>query len=188
MQVVLPSGPVHIVSPGGHMLSQTPLRHWCPGSQRFPHEPQLRGSIRRSAHRAPHCEKPGSHEQTLAEQFAPGPHCWPHAPQLNAFDVKSTQAPLQSVNPLSHFSAHADREQTWPLMHTLVQEPQCAGSLVVSVHTPSQRIWPFGQAQLPLTHEVPPLQRTPHAPQLARSVFVSTHASPHCVRLDGHSA
>jgi hypothetical protein len=116
----------------------------------------------------------------------PGPHWIPHLPQLNAFELRSTHALLQLVRPLSHETVHIESEHTWPGMHAVVQEPQCVGSLVVSVQTPLQRCWPGPQLHAPETQVVPPRHTMPQPPQLIGSVLVSTHAWPHTVWLAAH--
>ena len=54
------------------------------------------------------------------------------------------------------------------------------------MHAPLQKAWPAGQVHAPLAHVAPPLHTLPHAPQLALSLVVFTHAPPgHCVGVAG---
>jgi hypothetical protein len=46
---------------------------------------------------------------------------------------------LQLVSPVAQVVVHTPAEQTWPVVHAVVHEPQWVGSLPVSVHTPLQR-------------------------------------------------
>ena len=115
-----------------------------------------------------------------------GPHCLPHAPQSNAFEVRSTHAPLQSVRPLAHCVAHADCEHTCIDEQVVPHMPQFFGSLVTSVHTVLQRICPDGQPHVPFVHCVPARQAMPQPPQFAGSLLMSTHERPHTVWFAAH--
>ena len=56
------------------------------------------------------------------------------------------------------------------------------------MHAPLQASWPGAQPHLPATHEVPPVQVVPHAPQFVSSVFRSTQELLQFVRPDAQPA
>src|SRR5581483_6662288 len=184
-----PPGPPneHMVWPVGHMLSQTPLTHWCPRWHALPHWPQLRASVCRSL-QAPGVQltRPASHTHAPATQVAPMAHWLPHWPQLNGFVCRSTHAFEQLVRPASHETVHIESEHTCFAPHVVVQLPQWAGSLVVSVQTLLQRCSPGAQPHVPPTQKVPPRHTMPQPPQLSPSLLVSTHELPHTVWLLAH--
>jgi hypothetical protein len=68
--------------------------------------------------------------------------------------------------------------QLSPLEHTVPQLPQFLASLLVSVHTPLQVVWPKGQVQRLLTQccPEPKVQDVPQLPQLRSSLVMSTQA------------
>jgi hypothetical protein len=73
-----------------------------------------------------------------------------------------------------------------PAAQAFWHEPQFRASLSVLTHTPPQFVLPGGQAHAPATHEVPPVQLTPQAPQFALSVWISTQAPLQVVWFGGH--
>jgi hypothetical protein len=94
-------------------------------------------------------------------------------------------SPAQSRNIPAH--SHIDAEQIMPWPHLAPHAPQLAGLLVVLVHTggmPHSMVV-GGQTQAPAVHTAPPVQASPHPPQLAASVCVSTHAPVQLVVLTG---
>lgn len=134
----------------------------------MPHAPQLRASVCRLLQvPAVHEVKPASQVHALDAQLAPVPHCVPQAPQSKLLVVKSTHALEQLVSVAAQVVVHAESEHTCIAAQTVVQLPQCFGSLVTSVHTPLQRIEPAAQPHTPAVHEVPPRQTMPQPPQLA---------------------
>ena len=97
--------------------------------------------------------------------------------------MKSTHAPLQSVYPLLHVTAHALATQEavpWatPVEHAWPHEAQLSGFPVVSTHVPLQSVGvaaghPDAHAYVPpeAAHTgVPPLHPRPQAPQLVALV------------------
>jgi hypothetical protein len=77
-------------------------------------------------------------------------------------------------------------EQTWVVGHTVVQDPQCVGSVAGFTHTPLHSKRPAGHAQAPFRHSWPPLQTLPQVPQLLGSVVKRTHVPPHWFWPVGH--
>lgn len=77
--------------------------------------------------------------------------------------------------------------QTWPVEQTLPQEPQFAGSVLVSMQASPHLVKPASQSTLqePAAQTELPLrtagQRLAQPPQLSESVAVSTHSVPHVV-------
>src|SRR5262249_20716048 len=71
--------------------------------------------------------------------------------------------------------------------HTVLQPPQCWGSLLVSTHLPPQSVAEAEQSQSPLTHDRPLLHCLPHVPQLLSSMCVSMHVPPHCIWPDAQA-
>ena len=83
----------------------------------------------------------------------------------------------QAVWPAEHVWLHTPAEQRWPLAQTVVQLPQCCGSvwkLVHSAEVPVPQAFGVaaGQLHVPLEHVCPAGQTVPHAPQLLASVVV----------------
>ena len=70
--------------------------------------------------------------------------------------------------------------QVWPLAQTVVQLPQCWGSLVVLKQVPLHNIWPATvQAQAPFWHFAPPEHMVPQVPQLASLVGLGHEPPAH---------
>jgi hypothetical protein len=86
---------------------------------------------------------------------------------------------LQSVSPVAHIAPQLLCEHTCVVAQTVVQEPQCKGSVTGSTHTPLQSRSPAGQAQAPFRHSWPPLHTLPQLPQLLASLVKRTHVPPH---------
>jgi len=110
----------------------------------------------------------------------------PQLPQCATVLSVSTQAPPQFVNPDWHLSEHCPSEQTSPLRHLLLHEPQRSGSLDVLTQVPSHSCNGEVQSSLhsPSTHDaVPPTaaHSFPHLLQLYGSAAKSTHTVPHGV-------
>src|SRR5438094_83924 len=82
------------------------------------------------------------------------------------------QAPPQLVRPVPHAAPHTPTEHTWPAAHLVVQEPQCAASLVVSKHSPPQLVVPAAHEQEPAVQVLPPVHDNPHPPQLVSLLLV----------------
>jgi hypothetical protein len=119
----------------------------------------------------------------------------PQPPQLFLSCFVFTHVPLPASAPASapHISnppGHAQLEalQIIPWLHFVPHAPQLAGLLVVLVHTGGipQFIVLGGQAQTPMLHTAPPVQASPHPPQLFTSVIVSTQAPVQFVVPAGH--
>jgi hypothetical protein len=178
-QAVIPSNG-HAVKPGGHVMPasmaapvQVPLEQNCPNAQALPHVPQLVGSrdVSTQAVIPPngHAVKPGGHVtpasmavplQVPLEQNCPNEQASPHAPQLVGSMAVFTQAVIPP-------NGHAVR----PGGHV----------------TPASIAVPL---QVPLEHNCPNEQASPHAPQLVGSMAVFTQAvippNGHAVRPGGH--
>src|SRR5262249_41557467 len=108
-------------------------------------------------------------------QVAPPRHCDPHLLQLNGSLCRLTQALAQLVRPPPHMLVHTPPEQTSPCLQATPHPPQSVGSLLMSVHTPLQRMPLLGHTHWLLVQTVPPPQRVPQAPQLVPSVVRFTH-------------
>jgi hypothetical protein len=117
-------------------------------------------------------------------QLVPGTvHALPHAPQLLTSDVTSTHVPEQSSFPPGQ-EVHVPPRQLVPgTVHALPQAPQLLTSDVTSTHVPEQFFWRPGQTHTPPWHGSPAAQAWPQPPQLAESVWVSTHSLLHGVSL-----
>lgn len=101
----------------------------------------------------------------------------------------STHELLQRVCVFGHMPTHVPREQSGVVPpQGILQPPQSAGSVSVSTHTPLQSFPPFGQAHTLLPQTWPPVQTTPHMPQLLLSPFRFTQPAPHWVSAFGHVA
>lgn len=131
----------HDVSPVGQPAVHVPLTHWLPGPQRFPHVPQLRGSLVVSVHTPLQLVVPAPHVHVPLEQLAPVEQMLPQVPQLLGSVDVSVHALLQSVCPVAHDPAHMPLEHTGVApVHAVAHVPQLFGSLSVSVHTPLHRV------------------------------------------------
>lgn len=136
------AGP-HEVCPVAHPATHAPATHELAGPHVLPHDPQLRASVCVSVQRPLHVVSPAGQTQALPAQLAPTPHCVPHVPQSNGSDVRLTHALLQLFSPAAHVVVHTPSEHTWPAAHAVLQPPQLFGSLLMSVHTPRQRMPPL---------------------------------------------
>jgi hypothetical protein len=97
----------------------------------------------------------------------------------------STHWPPQLVRPDAQVVPQAPDEHTSPALQAAPQPPQCLGFDERSTHwsphftkpgSQEKPHWPAEQLGLPLAGAA---QVLPHAPQLAGSFCVSTHALPH---------
>jgi len=75
--------------------------------------------------------------------------------------------------------------QTWPLAQAFEQLPQWAGSEVSDTQLLPHSVRPDWHLQEPPWHCWPPVQVTPHPPQLLSSVDWSTHIPAHVSRPAG---
>jgi len=82
-------------------------------------------------------------------------------------------------------ATHWPCEQSGGFVHAVPQPPQFCGSVPVSTQTPPQSVPPFGHSHVPLPQSWPPVQTTPHEPQLLESPFGFTQAPPHRIWLWG---
>jgi len=64
--------------------------------------------------------------------------------------------------------------------------PQFVVLVWMLTHCPEQLVVPTGHLQAPPWQDDPPVQVTPHPPQLLLSFCGSTHEPPQSVRLDAH--
>jgi len=83
----------------------------------------------------------------------------------------------QAVWPAEQLCVQTPAEQTLPAPQTVVQLPQCCGSvwkLVQSALAPDPQAFgvEVGQPQTPAVHVCPAGQTLPHVPQLLASVVV----------------
>jgi len=191
--------PVHTVAQAPQLFGslcvsvQTPLqrrpllKHWhlppthvVPDAHRFPQPPQLALSESSSTQVEPHALSPLPHTsvQTLDTQVLLPEQVSLHAPQLSAFEVRSTQTPLQSLWP-------DGQVQTPPLHvavagHVLPQPPQLVVSELSLTHDAPHCVSPAPQVavQLPFEQTDPVAQTWPHEPQSLGLDEVSTHTSP----------
>jgi hypothetical protein len=116
------------------------------------------------------------------------------APQCVSLDVGSTQRPPQSTSAGGQVVAHVPAAHTCPCAHGLPCEPlppaphapeapQNRGLVFGSMQLPPQFTWSgwHETAQPRFEHTLPCGHALPHAPQLASSELVSTHAPLHAV-------
>jgi hypothetical protein len=112
----------------------------------------------------------------------------PQVPQLVGSDWRLVHMPLQMLCPFAQELAHAPLTQTWPVPHAvpvfvpvqLPDAPQYWLSRVGSMQLPLQSTSAPGHdtVQVPALQISPLAHATPHAPQCARSVAVSTQTAP----------
>ena len=95
-------------------------------------EPQCAGSFVRSAQIPLQFVLPAGHAQVPAAQLMPPVQAMPQPPQLVLLVLVSTHAPLQFVRPAPQEDIQRPAEQTCPVAHVVVHEPQCEVSFVVS--------------------------------------------------------
>jgi hypothetical protein len=147
-----------------------------------PHAPQSKGSLERSAHRAPHCVSPAAHDDVHRplEQTCPLAQGTPHPPQLaGSFSVSAHDDPHFCVLP-THLQAPELHTPAVP--HDWPQAPQLFGSDSRSAQSaleplPQSMVAPeHDDAHAPALHTDPAPHASPHDPQLPGSLFRSTQA------------
>lgn len=129
----------HCVSPEPHCEAHLPAEHTWVDPQTLPHAPQFFASEAVSVQALPHA-MPFAQTHAPSLHDAPLGQTVPHAPQFFASDPRSTHAWLQLVSPGVQSPLHTPCEQTWLLLQTELQPPQCCGSEVGSTHTDPQAI------------------------------------------------
>jgi hypothetical protein len=111
-----------------------------------PHLPQLVGLVVRSTHAPSHAVSfsPQDMPQTPFEQTRGAAHVFSQAPQWAVSDVKSTQVPLQFVNPGAQVEPHMPAAHVATAfggaVHALLQAPQFFKSSEVCTQTPPQSV------------------------------------------------
>src|SRR5579859_5925884 len=82
-----------------------------------------------------------------------------------------------------HGSLHVPALHTWPLVHEVLQPPQCMVSVISFTHEPVQLVSPcwHDSWHIPFEQTLPCGHALPHIPQLARSVCRLTHTLLHAV-------
>jgi hypothetical protein len=136
---------------------------------------------------------------TVVQTGVPPSQLTPQAPQLSA-DVSETHAPLQRLNPGLHVTPHVLAVQEGMafaavVVHAFPQEPQLAGSDVVSTQVPLHMVdVPSGQVAMHANvcpegaHSgVVPLHAVPHAPQFV-GVLGSMQTPLHAIWAPVHPA
>jgi hypothetical protein len=189
--------PLHVVV---HVL----FEHVDPGAQVMLHPPQLFGSLVVSVQPVAQQFRFGGQtgppwqvaEQLLFEQFDPGGHAMLQPPQLFGSLVVSEhpdaqhESPAAQAGPPSHVVVivHMLFTHAAPAGQAMSQPPQLFGSLVGSTHMLLHRICTPGHTCLlhvfalqhapPMQLVVPAGHVSPHPPQFAMSLFVSTQVVP----------
>jgi hypothetical protein len=85
---------------------------------------------------------------------------------LSGSDATFAQLPEHNIWPAPQVAMQLPLEQRVFAGHKTPHRPQFALSLERLTQVPLQSDCPTGHTHAPLTHEVPPLQTVPHAPQL----------------------
>jgi hypothetical protein len=120
-----------------HWKSQAPPLHTdlplLGAVQTFPHIPQLDVALEVSTHDPLQLlDVPQSVPQVPDLQTMPAPHLIEQSPQCSASELKSIQAPLQSLYPVLHCASQPELPQVAKplsgLLQTLPQAPQLAVS------------------------------------------------------------
>jgi len=157
--------------------------HVEPAPQRFPHAPQLFGSLASTA-QVPfgHVTPPVPQTHWPDTHVAPVPQRVPHAPQLFGSLATTAQPPLEHmIAPVPH--VHTPDVQTPPAPHDTPQRPQFSGSWATFAHPVEQAIWFAGQMHVPFEQA---WQTRPHRPQLLKSLDVFTQVPLQAVRPAEH--
>jgi hypothetical protein len=138
------------------------------------------------------------HAQVPRRHCCPAAHCRPQAPQLFTSPPRFAQVPLQLVCPMAHWLKQRPKVQTCPAAQATPHAPQFVVLVATFTQTPPQSTCvvpppgtpppPAGQRQRPCWHVVPPVQVTPHAPQLLASLAVLTHDEPQRAVPGGHES
>lgn len=146
--LVLMHAPEHSAKPELHNVWQFPaLQVALPlagASQRLPQAPQLSASLCGSTQALPQASRGFAHVKLqlafrqVAVPLLGASQRRPQAPQFCADACASTQALPQLSLSSVQLSEHAPFEQTLPGAHAWPQAPQCAGSLLTSMHAPAQ--------------------------------------------------
>ncbi len=88
--------------------------------------------------------------------------------------------------PDGHVVTHAREAHSAPAPQAMPQAPQFAGSDVMSVQVPAQRLCPTPHWHSPAMQCSPPVHAAPQAPQCASLLRRSTHAPVHTVSPGEH--
>ena len=182
--------PLHCVWPAGHTVLHAPALHVDPAPHAWAQLPQFAASVCVFTHAPLHDVRPVGHVHAPAVHVDPVPQAVVQLPQWAASVCVSTHAPPHDVWPVGHTQRPA--VQRWPMEHAVVHTPQCALSDVRSTHTcivPSAHAVRGAAQELvhaPPLHDSPDAQAWPQAPQLPRSLVVSTHAVTQRACPDGH--
>jgi hypothetical protein len=102
----------------------------------------------------------------------------PQVPQFLASVLVSVHAPEQAVCPLMA-QPQAPLLQVWPVLHDVVQLPQCALSVFVSTQLPLQFVWGDEQEAL-----APPLPGFVPLPPTVAPLPPTVAPLPPCARPD----
>ena len=187
--------PPQSLCPDGHTHVPEP-EQTRPPAHAAPHAPQLAVLVRRSVSQPllatpsqlpkPTAQVPTPQTPTMQTGVALGGlHVTPQPPQLFTSEPRTLRShPLAAMRSQSAVPAAHVSPQT-PLMQygvpsadgqTVVQLPQCSGSLARMTQLPEQLVCPDWQVtpQTPPEQRDPPTHTVPQAPQLALSVRVST--------------
>ena len=164
------------------------MQGW-PAPQALPHDPQLSGSVSRSAQLSLQAVAPAVQVQLEATQSCEVEHDVPQAPQCCGSASASTQLFPHAVSESVHVATHSPAWHSGVAPeHACPQTPQLAGSVASSVHEPLHDASLGGHAQLPARQVAPLGQAVSHAPQLAESVANATHSEPHWLSPAAHGA
>lgn len=129
--------PLQSVNPSGQLAAHTLFAQAGVEPEHVVlHAPQWFGSLVRSTHVSPHIVCPGGHAHVPLSHACDAPHLWPHEPQLSRSFAKSRQVPAQKSVPGGQLSLQVPPRHAMPVVHSIVQLPQCSGSDEVSTHVP----------------------------------------------------
>ncbi len=171
------------VRPGPH-VAHTPATHVPPGPQFEMQVPQFVGSVAVSTQRPPHAVWEPGQVQMPATQFVPPAQVVWHVPQFMGSVCASTQrcrewpaasVSVQSAWPVVHTTTHSPIEHISLEPQWFAHVPQCATSVLTSVHTPSHPICGARQSQRPTAQLVPAGHAFPQLPQFIESSEVRVH-------------
>jgi hypothetical protein len=197
--------PVHERVGDGHAVdSQRPATHARPAPHTVPQLPQLLFELV-TFNSQPLVATPSQFAKLVeqvrpqvlaahvAVEFAPLAQMAPHAPQLVSEVAVSTHVPLQRVCPAGHgVATHAPAEHICPAAQAVPHAPQLAAevarlvsqpfaAMLSQLPNPAEHVNPHTLAAHVATAPAGTAHATPHEPQFATEVAVSTHTPAHRV-------
>jgi hypothetical protein len=181
--LVFTQTPEQSVAAPVHVIAHEPKSQRAPDGHAMPHPPQLRGSLSKSTHVAPHGICVPVHTggpppvHVPMEQSAPFRHAEPHAPQFAGSWTGSTHRAPHAMSGAAQLAAHEPAWQREPVAHAFAQCPQFRSSREVSTHALPHIVCPLGQRVLVASTTATSERRPPSSDTPSWSCAHAEHAS-----------